>query len=206
MTDLNFLSKDNCKMSYTPKILAFAGSLRRDSLNKKVVRVAAEGARRAGAEVTLIDLKDFPMPIYDADQHEAEGFAEHANRFQQLLLAHDGLLISSPEYNGSLPGGMKNAIDWASRVNGEIKLGAAFKGKVGGIMTASPGSFGGIRCLGHLRSVLSILLVHVLPEEYAVTFAGEAFDDAGNFKDAKMQHLIERHGANVAETIRKLHG
>lgn len=193
-------------MSYTPKILAFAGSLRAGSFNKKVINVAVEGARRAGAEVTLIDLKDFPMPIYDADQHEAEGFPEHANRFQQLLLAHDGLLISSPEYNGSLPGGLKNAIDWASRVNGEIKLGAAFKGKVGGIMTASPGSFGGIRCLSHLRAVLSILLVHVLPEEYAVTFADKAFDDAGNFKDAKMQSLIERHGANVAETLKKLHG
>lgn len=191
-------------MSYTPKILAFAGSLRKDSLNKKVVRVAAEGARKAGAEVTLIDLKDFPMPIYDADLQAAEGFSEHANRFQQILLAHDGLLISSPEYNSSLPGGLKNAIDWASRANGDVKLGAAFKGKVAGIMSASPGSFGGLRCLNHLRSVLSILLVNVLPEEFAITFAHEAFDENGNFKDAKMQNLIEKHAANVVEMLKKI--
>lgn len=193
-------------MSYTPKILALSGSLRADSLNKKVVLVAAEGARKAGAEVTLINLKDFPMPVYDADEQATAGFPEHAARFQQILLEHDGLLIASPEYNGSLPGGLKNAIDWASRANGDVKLGAAFKNKVGAIMTASPGSFGGIRCLAHLRAVLSILLVHVVPEEFAVTFAGDAFEADGNFKDAKMQNLIEQHGARVAETLKKLRG
>jgi NAD(P)H-dependent FMN reductase len=193
-------------MSSTPKILAFAGSLRSDSYNKKVIKVAAEGAKKAGAEVSLIDLNDFSMPIYNADLQEAEGFPENAVRFQEILLAHDGLLISSPEYNGSLPAALKNPIDWASRANGEIKLGAAFNGKVAAIMAASPGAFGGIRCLNHLRSILSILGVTVLPKEYAVGTVHEAFDESGNFKDAKMQNLIEQHGATVVEILRKMHG
>ena len=94
-----------------PKILAFAGSLREHSYNKRVLNIAVEGAREAGAEVTLIDLRDYPMPVFNFDNYEQK-FDENALRFQDLLSDHDGLLIASPEYNGSLPGGMKNAIDW----------------------------------------------------------------------------------------------
>jgi NAD(P)H-dependent FMN reductase len=191
-------------MSYAPKILAFAGSLRRDSHNKKVVKIAAEGARKAGAEVTILDFRDLPMPLYDADLHEAEGFPENAQKFQQILLAHDGLLVSSPEYNGSLPAVLKNAFDWASRANGELKLGAAFTGKVAGIMAASPGSFGGIRCLGHMRDILSILGCHVLPQEFAVSGVHQAIDENGIHRDTKMHALLEQYGANVAEMIGKL--
>jgi NAD(P)H-dependent FMN reductase len=191
-------------MSYTPKILAFAGSLRRDSHNKKVVRIAAEGAQKAGAEVTFLDFKELPMPIYDADLQEESGFDENAASFQQILLAHDGLLISTPEYNGSLPAVLKNAFDWASRVNGDLKLGAAFNGKVAAIMSASPGSFGGVRCLGHLRDVLSVMGVHVLPQEFAISSVHEAIDENGFHKNSKMQGLLEQHGANVAEIARKL--
>ncbi len=190
-------------MSNRPKILSFAGSLREGSLNKKVLRVAVEGARAAGAEVTVIDLRDFDMPIYNADNHEKEGFPENAVKFQELLLAHNGLLICSPEYNGSLPGGMKNAIDWASRVRGDQKMYAAFKNKVAGIMTASPGSFGGLRCLGHLRGVLTISTVHVLPLEIAVTFAHEKFD-GDEMTDEKTRKLLETLGASVAKTIEKI--
>jgi NAD(P)H-dependent FMN reductase len=191
-------------MAGVPKILALAGSLRRYSHNKKVVKVAAEGARKAGAEVTYIDLKDYPMPLYDDDLIEENGFDEHAARFQQLLLAHDGLLICSPEYNGSVPGGLKNAIDWASRANGEMRMNAAFRGKVAAIMSASPGGFGGIRCLSHLRGILSVMGVHVLPAEFAVGKAHEGFDDNGIFRDEKMHQTIEKHGANVAEMLKML--
>jgi chromate reductase len=191
-------------MGYTPKILEFAGSLRLASHNKKVVKIAAEGAQKAGAEVTFLDFKELPMPIYDADLQEESGFDENAARLQQILLAHDGLLISTPEYNGSLPAVLKNAFDWASRVNGDLKLGAAFNGKVAAIMSASPGSFGGIRCLGHLRDVLSVMGVHVLPQEFAISSVHEAIDENGIHKDAKMQGLLEQHGANVVEIVRKL--
>jgi chromate reductase, NAD(P)H dehydrogenase (quinone) len=193
-------------MSYTPKILAFAGSLRAASLNKKIVNVAAEGARKAGAEVTVIDLKQFPLPIYDSDLIEEEGFEENAVRLQEILLAHDGLIVASPEYNGSITGALKNMFDWTSRARGDLKLGACYAGKVAAIMSASPGSFGGIRCLSHLRGILSIMLVNVLPEEFAVGKAHEGFDDNAVFKDEKMRVNLERHGANVVETLKKLRG
>ena len=194
-------------MSQQPKILAFAGSLREHSYNKRVLKTAIEGAKNAGAEITYIDLRDYAMPIYDADIHEKEGFPETAEKLQKLLLEHDGLLVSSPEYNASLPAALKNAIDWTSRANGEIKLGQCFKGKAAAIMTASPGSFGGIRCLGHLRDVLTILLVNTLPTEIAVSKVHEMFDgDAAEMKDEKMKKILENLGASLVELLRKTHG
>lgn len=194
-------------MSKKLKILAFAGSLRENSYNKRVVKVAIEGAKRAGAEVTYIDLKDYTMPIYNADDQQANGFPENALKFQRLLSKHDGLLIASPEYNASLPGGLKNAIDWASRQSDEFKMGEVFKGKIGAIMTASPGGFGGIRCLGHLRSVLTILLVNVLPSEIAVGKVNEMFDGNGEeMTDEKMKKLLESLGESLVDMLRKTHG
>ena len=125
-------------MAKKPKILAFAGSLREHSYSKRVVKTAIKGAEKAGAEVTYIDLRDFPMPIYNADDHAQNGFDANALKLQKLMSEHDGLLIASPEYNGSLSGALKNAIDWASRKSDEFKLGEVFKGKVAAIMTASP--------------------------------------------------------------------
>src|ERR1700690_2177036 len=116
-------------MPYTPKILAFAGSTRKESFNKKLVKVAADAARAAGAEVTYLDLKDIPMPLYDGDLETEQGLPENAKKFKAMLLAHDGLLISAPEYNSSISGVLKNAIDWASRpAPGEAPL-ACFAGK-----------------------------------------------------------------------------
>ena len=189
-------------MSDKPKILAFAGSLRENSYNKRVVKTAIEGAENAGAEVTFIDLRQFPMPIYNADEHAANGFPVPALEFQRILAAHDGLLISSPEYNASLPGGLKNAIDWASRKSEEFGMIEVFKGKTAAIMTASPGSFGGIRCLNHLRGVLTIMLVNVLPMEIAVTFVKDKFDgDAEEMTDEKTRELLENLGASLAAAL-----
>ncbi len=194
-------------MSKTPKILAFAGSLREKSYNKRVLKVVAEGARNAGAEVTLIDLKDYPMPIYNADLQETQGFPPIAAAFQKLLLEHDGLLIASPEYNGSLPAVLKNAIDWASRANGDIKTIECFKGKAAAIMTASPGTFGGIRCLGHLRDVLTILLVNVLPSEIAVGKVGGIFDgDTDHITNDSVRGILEDLGKSLTDMLRKTHG
>lgn len=194
-------------MAKKPKILAFAGSLRENSYNLRVLKAAIAGAENAGAEVTLIDLKDYPMPIYNEDEHKARGFDTNALRFQQVLSAHDGLLLASPEYNGSLPGGLKNAIDWASRTSDQFKMGEVFKGKVAAIMTASPGSFGGIRCLAHLRAVLSILGINVLPSEIAVSFAGKMFEgESETMTDEKMKNLLEELGAALVEMLKKTHG
>jgi chromate reductase, NAD(P)H dehydrogenase (quinone) len=191
-------------MTKTPKILALAGSLREHSYAKRVLRTAIKGAESAGAEVTFIDLRDFPMPIYNADEHEQSGFDENAERFQQILSEHDGLLICSPEYNGSIPGGLKNAIDWASRKSGKFGMVEVFKGKWAAIMTASPGAFGGLRCLAHLRGVLSIMFVNVLPTEIAVTFVAGKFEgDDSEMTDEKTKKILEDLGAQLAGIIRK---
>jgi chromate reductase, NAD(P)H dehydrogenase (quinone) len=194
-------------MAKKPKILAFAGSLREHSYSKRVVKTAIKGAETAGADVTYIDLRDYPMPIYNADDHERDGFSANAIEFQKLLAAHDGLLIASPEYNASLPAALKNAIDWASRASDEYKMGEVFKGKAAAIMTESPGAFGGLRCLGHLRGVLSILLVNVLPSEIAVGNVGKMFEGDGvEMIDEKMKKVLEDLGASLVDILKKTHG
>ena len=103
-------------MAFTPKILAFAGSLRADSYNKKLVRIAAEGAREAGAEVTCIDLRDYPLPIYDGDLQMKSGVPKNAVNLKRMMASHHGVLLVTPEYNSSVPPLLKNAIDWVTRV------------------------------------------------------------------------------------------
>ncbi len=186
------------------KILALAGSYRKNSYNRRVLHIAADGAREAGGDVTLLDLNDYPMPIFNADEVERNGFDAAALRFQDVLNEHAAFLIASPEYNGSLPGGFKNAIDWASRANDKYKMYEVFKGKSAAIMTASPGQFGGLRCLGDLRGVLTIMGINVLPNEIAVPFVSQKFDDDGiEMTDEKMRHILEKLGAELVTMSKK---
>lgn len=188
----------------TPKILAFAGSLRKDSYNKKLVRIAAAGAEAAGAEVTVLDLKEYPMPVFDEDLEAADGTPANAQKFKDLMIAHHGLLIASPEYNSSISAALKNAIDWASRpAEGEAPL-IAFDGKVAGLMAASPGALGGLRGLVTVRSILGNIKVIVLPDQFAVSKAHEAFNDDGSLKDGKQQETVLTIGRKVAETVARL--
>jgi chromate reductase len=191
-------------MAYTPKILAFAGSTRTDSFNKKLVRVAAEAGRQAGAEVTLIDLRDYPLPLYDGDL-EAKGAPENVLKLKKLFLEHDGLLIASPEYNGSVTGVLKNTIDWVSRKTSadEAPL-SAYRNKVAALMSASPGGFGGLRSLITLRGVLSHINVLVIPAQVTVSKADEAFDGQGSFKDARQNDAVRKLAAELVQTIIKL--
>lgn len=185
------------------KVLALAGSYRKNSYNRRVLHIAADGAREAGADVTLLDLNDYPMPIYNTDELENNGFDDDALRFQEVLNEHAAFLIASPEYNGSLPGGFKNAIDWASRANDKYKMYEVFKGKSAAIMTASPGQFGGLRCLGDLRGVLTIMGINVLPNEIAVTFVGQKFDGDGTaMTDEKTKKLLENLGASLVASVK----
>jgi chromate reductase, NAD(P)H dehydrogenase (quinone) len=189
-----------------PKILAFAGSLRERSLNKRVLKAAIRGAERAGAQVTYIELRDYPMPIYNSDDHERDGFDANALRLQGLLVEHDGLLLASPEYNGSLPAALKNAIDWASRQSDRYDRSRIFRGKVAAMMTASPGSLGGVRSLAHLRGVLTSVGVIVLAQEVAVTFAEDKFDgDGSEMTDEKTKGTLEALGAALVEMLRRTH-
>jgi len=186
------------------RILAFAGSTRTDSYNKKLVRVAADGARAAGAEVSLLDLRDLNLPLFDEDLEARSGLPEGAKRLKELLKAHGGMLIASPEYNSSITAVLKNAIDWASRsAPGEAPL-ACFADKVAGLMSASPGALGGLRGLVHARAILGNIRVIVLPDQVAVPKAHEAFGPDGRLKDAAMQKMVEGIGAQVAATVVKL--
>ena len=187
-----------------PKILAFAGSARRESYNKQLVRIAAQAAEQAGAEITLIDLQDFPLPLFDQDLEQEEGTPESAKKLKQLFLDHDGLLIASPEYNSSISPLLKNAIDWVSRsAEGEAPL-AAYQGKVAAIMAASPGALGGLRGLVHVRSILGNIGVIVLPKQVAVPRAFEAFDSGGALADSKQQSSVEALGTTLVSVLGKL--
>ncbi|MDM9583184.1 NAD(P)H-dependent oxidoreductase [Nostoc sp. GT001] len=191
-------------MASPPKILAFAGSTRIDSYNKKLVKIAAAGAKAAGAEVTYIDLRDLPLPLYDEDLEAQKGLPANARTFKDLMISHQGLLIASPEYNSSLTAVLKNAIDWASRpAPNEAPL-AAFAGKVASIMSASPGALGGLRGLVHLRSILGNIKVLVLPDQVAVSKAYEAFNADGTLKDPKQQESIEQLGDGLTKILQKL--
>jgi len=191
-------------MSDQPRILAFAGSARRDSVNKKLIGVAAAAATRAGGLVSLIDLADFPMPLYDGDLEAADGLPEHAIRLQDLLLEHDALLLAAPEYNSGITPLMKNTIDWVSRsVGGRPGL-DCLRGKTAALTSASTGALGGLRGLIHLRYVLQHVGVMVLPDQVAVMRAGEAFADDGELADPARREAIDGLAARLVATAGRL--
>ncbi|KOR38588.1 MULTISPECIES: NADPH-dependent FMN reductase [Planktothricoides] len=194
-------------MMNAPKILAFAGSARTDSFNKKLVKIAAAGAKAAGAEVTYLDFRDLPMPLYDEDLEAREGLPENVLKFKQLMKSHQGLLIACPEYNSSVTPLLKNAIDWASRPepgNPPMAL-SCFRDKVAVIMSAAAGGFGGWRGLVHLRAILGNIGVLVLPDQKCIPQAYEAFDIQGNLKDAQQQASVAELGGKLTRIVVKLY-
>ena len=186
------------------KVLAFAGSLRQGSLNKKLVKQAAKGAEAAGAQVTYIDLRDFDIPVYDGDFEAKVVQPEGGFRLKKLFDEHDGFLLSTPEYNSSIPGALKNVIDWLSRqVEGE-RVYQQFEGKVCVLMSASPGAFGALRSATHTRSILSHIQTIVIPPSVNLPHADQAFNEDGTLKDPKMQARVEKLGRQLVETIAQL--
>ncbi len=169
----------NLRMS---KLLVFAGSTRQHSFNRRLARVAAGMAREAGAEVTLMELSDFDIPLYNADL-EARGTPADVLRLKRLLWEHPAWIVCSPEYNGSYTALLKNTIDWASS---PVKSDPAwqdgvkpFRGKVVGMLSASPGALGGLRSQSHLAPLLVGLECWLAPQAFALGQAGSAFDDSG---------------------------
>ncbi len=183
-------------------ILAFAGSTRADSFNKKLVKIAAQGAKEQGAEVTVIDLRDFPMPLYDGDLEGAEGLPENALKLKALMRQQQGFLIASPEYNSGYSAVLKNSIDWVSRVleQGEPPL-VAFSGKTASIMSASPGALGGLRGLYQLRELLMNINVTVLPTMRAIGGAMKEFDEHGNLVNAELEKAVKKLGEQTVRAI-----
>lgn len=179
-------------LSAETKVLAFAGSTRADSINKKLIVEAANLARQMGVNVTVIDLKDYQIPFYDEVLEAREGMPPMARQFRKMMIQSDVILIASPEYNASLSAVLKNAIDWASR--GETGGGSreAFKGKTFAIMAASPGSSGGARGLVHLRTILEDIGGSVIPLQVVVPSAYNAFDEKGHLKSEKTKMEIQK--------------
>ncbi len=189
----------------TPRLIAFSGSLRAQSYNHLLVTVAAEAARSAGAEVTILRLADYPLPLLNQDVEAAHGLPEPARRLKTLFREHDGFLIASPEYNSSLSAALKNVIDWTSRVETEDEPPlVAFRGKSAGLLATSPGGLGGVRGLVHLRSILGNIGVIVHPDQITLPAAMEAFDENGALKESSKVRSVERFAAGVVELTRKL--
>lgn len=189
-----------------PKILAFAGSTREGSFNKRLVQIAAAGARTAGAEVTYLDFRDLPLPLFDQDLEAREGLPANVLKLKQLMKAHQGFLIACPEYNSSITPLLKNAIDWASRSEpGESPLAlSCFRDKTAAILAASPGGLGGLRGLVHVRDILENIGTMVIPDQKAVSNCYNAFDENGKLKDTDQQASVEAIGAKLANIVAKL--
>jgi chromate reductase len=188
-----------------PRLLAFAGSLRQGSYNRRLIHVLADGARAAGAEVTLIELRDYALPLYDGDI-ESEGMPQAVRALQALMAGHDGLLISTPEYNGSMPALVKNTLDWISRPTEEGRSGVGlFQDKVAGIVSASPGPLGGLRSLLVLRDALSKLGLLVVPQQVAVGQAADKLPDYGILNDDRLRAGVHNVAAAVVRHAGGIH-
>ncbi len=185
------------------KVLAFAGSTREDSANKKLVMEAARLTSQMEANVTLIDLKDYPIPFYDQDLETKQGMPIKAKQLRRLMVESDLILIASPEYNGSLSAVLKNAIDWASRSEEGGPSREAFKGKQFALMSASPGGGGGVRGLVHLRTILENVGGTVISQQVVLPNAYQAFDERGLLKNEhvvkEIQQLV-RTGIEIIES------
>lgn len=179
-------------MPVIPKILVFAGSVRTGAFSGRTADVAQKGLALEGAEVTRIALADYALPIMDEDLEEEHGIPDNAMRLARQIAAHDGVLIATPEYNGSIPPLLKNTLDWVSRVRRDN--GKAFRPLAGtpvGLCSSSSGPFAGTRAINHLRAVLVRCRMEVVTPECSVPEGATAFDEAGNFRDERLHKSME---------------
>ncbi|MFD1697099.1 NADPH-dependent FMN reductase [Roseibium aestuarii] len=179
------------------RILSFSGSIRAGSYNTRLAGLVTKKLALADAEATWISLKDYPLPLYDADLEQDKGVPENAFRLKRLFQAQDGIFIACPEYNAAMTPILKNTLDWISRANGPGEPAtAAFRRPVFALGSASPGGFGGMRGLIGTRTVLEVGLgALVLPRMVSIARADKAFDTAGELTDeglsAQLDGLVE---------------
>ena len=182
-------------MSGLPCVLIFAGSTRRESFNRRLAQVAARQVAATGAQATLLELADTPLPLYDGDLEASSGPPDNALKLKKIFIAHDAFILVSPEYNSSIPPLLKNTIDWVSRPLPEQGGYVPFSGKPAALLSASPGNLGGLRGLRHLREVLTELQMIVLPKQVSLSAANHAFDSEGQLTDAathrRLADLVE---------------
>jgi chromate reductase len=182
--------------SQGPALVALCGSLRRESFNRRLLRLAVEVAQGQGARVDVVELRDLALPLYDGDLEAEQGLPPGAEQLKARIAAAQGLLIASPEYNHSIPGTFKNAIDWATRGSNP------FAGKVAALMGASTGGFGAVRSLQHLRQVLMARGAWIVPALVTISNAAQAFDEQGRLKDAAMAKGLDGLVAALVERLK----
>ena len=189
------------------RILGIAGSTRRESLNRKLLHVALRGAESIDVEIEHLDLRDLAIPLYDGDSETSQGMPDGVRRLREALKLSDGVIIASPEYNGSMTAVLKNAIDWTSRPDPQFPEDprmVAWRGKAAGIISTSPGGLGGVRGLDHLRAVLNHMGMAVVTLQAAIPAGHEAFHDNGSILDASQHAEVESVGRAVAERASSL--
>jgi NAD(P)H-dependent FMN reductase len=186
-------------MASSPKILAFSGSVRRESLSQKFLLAAVDAVRATGGEVTLISLRDYPLPLYEGDLEETEGLPANARKLIDLIAAHPGLLIASPEYNSMITPLLKNTIDWCTRADDD-----PFPGRVAAVISASPGALGGIRSLKLAQQLLLHLGCHVVPGNAMLPQAHKAFGPDGKLTDPRALKNVQELAVKLVATVRKL--
>ena len=185
-------------MTPSIRILAFSGSARRESLNRKLLAIAVQMTREAGGDVTLLDLNDYVLPLYHGDLEDAEGLPANAKNLIELITQHDALLIASPEYNSMSTPLLKNTLDWCTRDDDN-----PFVGKVAAVVSASPGALGGIRSQQLAQQLLLKLGCHVVPLQTMLPHADKAFDQAGLLTDARAQKSVRTLATALVDITRK---
>ncbi len=188
-------------MPTAPRILAFSGSARKESLNKKLLAHVVEATRAAGGEVTVLDLNELPIPMYHGDLEDEKGIPENAQTFIRLVTGHHALLIASPEYNSQMTPLLKNTIDWATRADDNPLV-----GKVAAVVSASPGNFGGVRSMFLARQLLTHLGCHVVPVQCILPQADKAFDAQGKLTSPQTQKAAANVARALVDLTRKVHG
>jgi chromate reductase, NAD(P)H dehydrogenase (quinone) len=188
-------------MTNAPRILAFSGSARRESLNKKLLGAVVSATRAAGGEVTLLDLTDLPMPLYNGDLEEGEGMPANAQKMIELITQHHALLIASPEYNSQMTPLLKNTIDWCTRGDDN-----PFIGKIAAVVSASPGMLGAVRSMTLARQLLVHLGCHVVPAQCILPHADKAFDEHGALKEERTRKAAEKVAAELVRVTKALGG
>jgi chromate reductase len=190
-------------MRRAPKILVFAGSNRTGALSGRVAALAAKELSLLDADVTLITLADYPLPMYDGDLENGGGVPQNATKLARLLAAQGGVFVSTPEYNRSLPPLLKNTIDWISRVKSSGTV--PYRGKAYAIAGSSDGRFGGSRAVVDLRKVLAAALgALVIPQQYELPNAQHAFNESGELLDERASRALKSVTAALVETTRRI--
>ncbi|MEX0914846.1 MAG: NAD(P)H-dependent oxidoreductase [Wenzhouxiangellaceae bacterium] len=185
-----------------PRILAFAGSTRKESFNRKLLRLATEIARQADLKIQHIELADYPMPIMDEDLEAEQGQPANATAIRRMMLEADGLLLACPEYNSSITPLMKNVIDWVSRRETGGGGLEPYENKKALLLGASPGKLGGKRAVAAVRSILGNIGVEVFDQEFTLPGAGDAFDDGGRLKDTGLRDALATTVQSFARFMR----